>query len=149
MIGEVLKEDLTAARFYSLDVSRHKCVNWLPALTALDKLTELILSGYADVDIELSEIRISVSEYAECRGDKLMGAASNLTGMVRDLYDVSLSVDMNMIKKNVSGMQLVKYTSFTDADIIIETNRAALAFILLYVEQKEMLRQAKEAEKDG
>ena len=146
MIGEVLKEDLTAARFYSLDVSRHKCVNWVPAL---DKLTELILSGYADVDIELSEIRISVSEYAECRGEELMGAASDLTGMVRDLYDVALSVDMNMIKKNVSGMQLVKYTSFTDTDIIIETYRAALAFILLYVEQKEMLRQAKEAEKDG
>ena len=145
MIGEVLKEDLTAARFYSLDVSRHKCVAWVPAL---DKLTELILSGYADVDIKLSEIRIFVSEYAECRGEELMGAASDLTGMVRDLYDVSLSVDMNMIKKNVSGMPLVKYTSFTDTDIIIETYRAALAFILLYVEQKEMLRQAKEAEKD-
>lgn len=145
MIGEVLKEDLTAARFYSLDASRHKCLTWVPAL---DKLTELILSGYADVDIELSEIRISVSEYAECRGMELMGAASGLTGMVRDLYGISLSVDMNMIKKNVSGMQLVKYTSFTDTDIIIETNRAALAFILLYVEQKEMLRQAKEAEKD-
>lgn len=146
MIGEVLKEDLTAARFYSLDVSRHKCATWV---TALDKLTELILSGYADVDIELSEIRISVSEYAECRGMELMGAASDITGMVRDLYDVSLSVNMNMIKKNVSGMQLVKYTSFTDTDIIIETNRVALAFILLYVEQKEMLRQAKEADSHG
>ena len=141
------KEEASDVGLFNVGVMYpHDNVRWI---SALDKLTELILSGYADVDIELSEIMISVSEYAECRCMELMRAASDLTGMIRDLYDVSLSVDMNMINTKVSCMKLVRYTSFTDTDIIIETNRAALAFILLYVEQKEMLRQAKEADSHG
>ena len=121
----------------------HDNVRWI---SALDKLIDLLNLGCAEVNTRRSEITIEVSECAEEKIMPIMQAAFDISVMIQDLYGVELRLDVNLLNKRIEHLKLIEGNYYSDTEIVIASSRVGIAFVLMYAEQRHMLRNAKERE---
>lgn len=141
------KEEASDAGLFNVGVMYpHDNVRWI---SALDKLIDLLYLGCAEVNTRRSEITIEVSECAEEKIMPIMQAAFDISVMIQDLYGVELRLDVNLLNKRIEHLKLIEGNYYSDTEIVIASSRVGIAFVLMYAEQRHMIRNVKEVEQDG